>query len=165
MKLQSLQDLATEQLQELNSAEAQIIKALPKMLKTALSPGLRKLFRERLRQAEVHVDRLERISKKLGTKPRGLKCKGVEAIIGEGKESLKRNVEPNRVDSILIATARRLEHYEIAAYGTARTYVEALGKGPLGELLQETLDEEIRMDDKLNTLAEKSVNLEADIRL
>lgn len=165
MKLHSLQDLATEQLQELHSAEAQIIKAMPKMLKIALSPGLRRLLRERLRQAEVHVDRLERISKKLGIKVGGLKCKGIEAIIQEGKDSLRRNEEPNRVDSILIAMARRFEHYEIAAYGTARTYVEALGKGPLAEVLQETLDEEIRMDEKLNTLAEKLVNLEADIRL
>ena len=165
MKLRSILDLATEQLKELHSAESQIIKVIPQISTTALSPALRRLFRERGRQAEVHISRLGRVSKKLGTKLAGPKCKGMEAIIQEGKESLRRNAGPNLIDSILIATARRWEHYEIAAYGTARTYVEALGKGRIGEFLQASLDEEIRMDEKLNTLAEKSVNLEADIRL
>ncbi|HXG11517.1 MAG TPA: ferritin-like domain-containing protein [Gemmataceae bacterium] len=161
MKLHSLEDLFVDQLKDLYSAENQILKALPRMAKAASSPELRDAFQEHLEQTRDHVERLEQICAKRDLNPRGKKCKAVEGLLEEGKEILATDGDPNVIDAALIAAAQRVEHYEIAGYGCARTYARLLGDEVSARLLQQTLDEEGQTDKKLTDLAESAINLRA----
>jgi ferritin-like metal-binding protein YciE len=164
MKLESLKDLYLEQLKDLYSAETQLVEALPKMAEAATSPDLRRGFTEHLRQTEEHVRRLERIFSELGEKPTGHTCEGMKGLIKEGNEMIKMRGEPSVIDAGLIAAAQRVEHYEIAGYGTVRTYAELLGKEDHVTLLERTLQEEEETDERLTELAESHVNEEALVR-
>ena len=160
-KMATLEDLYTDLLKDLYSAEKQLVKALPKMAKNAQSPDLQKAFQEHLRQTEGQVDRIERIFSEMGGSPRGKKCVGMEGLVEEGNELLQEDVEPNVLDAGLIAAAQKVEHYEIAGYGTARAWAERLGYDKAARLLQETLEEESTANEKLTKIAESHVNMEA----
>lgn len=162
MKLDSLHKLYVEQLKDIYSAENQLVEALPKMAKAATSSDLQQAFRDHLEETKGHVKRIEQIFENLEYSPNGPKCKAMEGLIEEGEELLKEDdIEPDVLDAALIAAAQRVEHYEIAAYGTVHTYAEQLGYDDATELLQETLDEEYDADDKLSELAVNSINIEA----
>ena len=160
MKLNSLQALYKEQLKDLYSAEQQLIRALPKMAKSASSPQLKNAFQQHLEQTKGHAARIERLFQDLDGSPRGKKCKGMEGLIAEGEEMIKEDADPDVKDAGLIA-ANRVEHYEIAGYGTVRTYARVLGMQEHVRMLQQTLDEEGNADKKLTQLAESGINLEA----
>jgi ferritin-like metal-binding protein YciE len=161
MELATLQDLFVEEIQDLYSAETQIIEALPVMQKAARNPELKKAFQEHLKVTEEQKARLEQIAEKLGVKPQGKKCKGAQGLIKEAQELLEEEAAPAVLDAGLIAAAQRVEHYEIAAYGTARTYASTLGDADICKLLQTTLDEEGEADHKLTRIAEQTVNPKA----
>ena len=161
MKLESLRDLYVEQLHDLYSAETQLVEALPKMAKAASTPQLQNAFQEHLTQTKTHVQRIEQIFQRLGTKPKDQTCKGMEGLIKEGSEMIKMKGEPAAIDAGLIAAAQRVEHYEIAGYGCVHTYAQQLGEQQDARLLQQTLDEEGQTDKKLSQLAEQLINLEA----
>jgi ferritin-like metal-binding protein YciE len=160
MELESLQDLYIHELKDLFSAETQLIKALPKMAKAATNPKLVKGFETHLAETQEHAKRLEKILKSHDETTKGPKCKGMEGVIAEGAEMIEEDAEDEVRDAGLISAAQRVEHYEIAGYGTARTYAELLGDDKGAELLQETLDEESATDEKLSALA-SSINVEA----
>jgi ferritin-like metal-binding protein YciE len=160
-KMATLEDLYTDLLKDLYSAEKQLVKALPKMAKNAQSPDLQKAFQEHLRQTEGQVDRIERIFSEMGGSPRGKKCVGMEGLVEEGNELLQEDVEPDVLDAGLIAAAQKVEHYEIAGYGTARAWAQRLGYDKAARLLQETLEEESMANEKLTKIAESHVNMEA----
>ena len=162
MKLATLQDLYVEQLQDLYSAETQLVEALPKMAKAASHAQLQRAFQEHLTQTQTHVQRLDQIFKQLGTRQKGQTCKGMEGLIKEGEEMIKMKGDPAAIDAGLIAAAQRVEHYEIAGYGCVRTYAQQLGDQQGAKLLQQTLDEEGTTDKKLTQLAEQVINLEAE---
>jgi ferritin-like metal-binding protein YciE len=160
-KLENLGDLYEDLLKDLYSAEKQLVKALPKMAKNAESVELQKAFQEHLNQTMKQVDRIEKIFSELGGSPRGKKCVGMEGLIEEGNELMQEDVDPDVLDAGLIAAAQKVEHYEIASYGTARTWAEKLGYNDAAQLLQETLDEESMANEKLTQIAESHVNMEA----
>jgi ferritin-like metal-binding protein YciE len=160
-KLETLEDLYEDLLKDLYSAEKQLVKALPKMVKTAESEDLQRAFKEHLGQTEQHVERLERIFSNLGGSPRGKKCVGMEGLIEEGSELMKEDVDPDVLDAGLIAAAQKVEHYEIASYGTARAWAEKIGHNDAVRLLQQTLEEESMANEKLTELAESHINMEA----
>lgn len=161
MKLESLRDLFVEQLQDLYSAENQIIDALPKMADKANSSQLRNAFNEHLEQTRGQVRRLDTIFDQIsGVDREGQKCKGMKGLVEEGEEIIKDAKDPDTRDAGMIAAAQRVEHYEIAGYGTARTYAQLLGRNEWASLLQQTLDEEKETDRKLSQLAER-INIEA----
>jgi ferritin-like metal-binding protein YciE len=162
VELNSLQALYVDELKDLYSAEKQIIKALPKMIKAASHEQLAATFGEHLRVTERQVERLERIFADLEESPRGKKCIGMEGLIEEAQELLKEKPDPDVLDAGLIAKAQHVEHYEIAGYGTVRTYAEQLGFTRHAELLQQTLDEEGEADKRLSALAENSINIDAE---
>ena len=155
-----LQELLVDELKDIYNAENQIIKALPKMAKNATNPQLAAAFEKHLEETRGHVARLEQIAEELDFTPKGKKCKGAEGLIEEGKEVME-EFEDDTLDAGLIGAAQRVEHYEIAAYGTARAHAELLGYRKAGRLLQQTLEEEMRTDKKLTQLAEGIVNIEA----
>lgn len=161
MKLESLKDLYREQLKDLYSAETQLLDALPKMSEAASTPDLKRAFSEHLRQTQEHVRRLERIFDELGERPQGHTCEGMKGLIREGEEMMAMKGDPAVLDAGLIAAAQRVEHYEIAGYGTVRTYAELLGHDGHMTLLERTLDEEEQTDELLTRLAESHVNEEA----
>ncbi|MGQ0714322.1 MAG: YciE/YciF ferroxidase family protein [Gemmatimonadaceae bacterium] len=161
MEMQTLQDLYLDELKDLYSAEKQLVKALPRMAKAASDPELAKAFMNHLRQTERQLKRLEQVFDELGESPRGKKCIGMEGLIEEGQELIKEKPEPDVLDAGLIARAQHIEHYEIAGYGTVRTYARTLGSERQAQLLQETLDEEGQTDKLLTQLAESSINFEA----
>jgi ferritin-like metal-binding protein YciE len=163
MELETLRDLYIDELKDLYSAENQLVKALPKMAKAASHPELKRAFETHLRQTERQVERLERIFKELDTSPRGKKCVGMEGLIKEGQELMKEKPDPDVLNAGLISKAQHVEHYEIAGYGTVRTYAEQLGMDRQAQLLQQTLDEEAEADKLLSQIAETSVNLEAEV--
>jgi ferritin-like metal-binding protein YciE len=156
-----LEELLVDELKDLYSAENQIIKALPKMAKTATSPELKRAFERHLEETRTHVERLEQIGEQLGSKMTGKKCHGMEGLIEEGKEIMEEDLDDNAIDAGLIGAAQKVEHYEIAAYGTARTHATVLGLTKVARLLQQTLNEEGATDKKLTQLAESVVNVEA----
>jgi ferritin-like metal-binding protein YciE len=161
MSLESLRDLYVEELKDIYNAEKQLLKALPRMAKRADSPELQQAFREHADVTQKHVERLDQIFESLGKKASGKKCKGMEGLIEEGKSMLEEDGEPAVIDAGLIAAAQRVEHYEIAVYGTLKTYARILGDEDAAGLLEETLGEEKETDEKLNQIAE-SLNLEAE---
>jgi ferritin-like metal-binding protein YciE len=156
-----MQDLFVEQLRDVYNAENQIIKALPKMVKSASSEELRDALEEHLEQTKGQSERLEEIFEELQLKARGTKCVGMEGVIDEGKELLSEDFQDSVMDAAIIAAAQKVEHYEIATYGTLRTWARRLGHERVAELLQETLDEEAQADEKLTQIAESMVNEEA----
>jgi ferritin-like metal-binding protein YciE len=161
MKLDSLQTLYIEELRDLYNAESQLVKALPKMAKGASHQELKQAFEDHLEQTKEHVERLEEIFKRLEQKPTGKTCKAMKGLIEEGSEILGEDGDESVLDAALIGAAQRVEHYEIAAYGTVRTFANMLGEEEAAELLQETLDEEGEADKLLTELAESVVNVEA----
>ena len=161
MRLDSLRDLYLEQLRDLYSAENQLVDALPKMAERATSLDLKNSFNQHLRQTEEQVRRLEQIFNDLGERPKALTCEGMKGLIREGEEMLDMKGENKVIDAGLIACAQRIEHYEIAAYGTVRTYAKTLGQKQHVTLLESTLKEESQTDEKLSKLAESHINEEA----
>jgi ferritin-like metal-binding protein YciE len=160
MKANSLRKLLDHELQDLYDAEKQILKALPKMEKAASATELQNAFRQHFSQTENHVSRLEQVFEVLGAKAKEGDCKGIAGIIKGGNNLIKLDSDPEVKDAALITGAQRVEHYEIAAYGTVRTWAHLLGHQEAEQLLQETLDEEKETDMKLNEIAE-GINVEA----
>jgi ferritin-like metal-binding protein YciE len=158
MKTGNLEDLLTDELKDLYSAENQLIKALPKMAKTSQSAELRMAFEEHLEQTRGHAKRLEQICDELGVSPRGKKCVGMEGLIEEGKEVMQEELDTDTIDAGLIGAAQKVEHYEMAGYGTARAHARQLGFNKAVTLLEKTLEEEKKADEKLTKLAEGFIN-------
>ncbi len=160
MQKGSLRQLYLDELKDLYSAETQLTKALPKMAKASSNSELRQAFEEHLRQTSEHVSRLEQIFEMLDEKPTGKKCLGMEGLVKEGAENMQEDYEDAVMDAAIIGAAQRVEHYEIAAYGTAREFAKLLGEEEHVSLLEETLEEEKETDQKLTQLAEE-INPEA----
>ncbi len=156
-----LEELLLDELKDLYSAENQMVKSLPRMAKAASSPELRRAFERHLEMTRKQVERLEQIAESLDVRLTGKKCKGMEGLIAEGRELLEEDFDENALDAGLIGAAQKVEHYEIAGYGTARTHAEMLGYTKAAKLLQQTLDEEGATDKKLTALAESIINVEA----
>lgn len=163
MKMKTLNDLFVHELKDLYSAEKQLLKALPKMAKAATNEDLREALENHLAETEEQFSRLEEILESLDVSPRGAKCPAMEGLIEEGKEFLEEDTEDDVRDAAIICSAQRVEHYEIAAYGCARTFAEQLGHDQAAQLLQQTLDEEKSADGKLTEIAVSRVNQEAGV--
>lgn len=161
MPNEGLRELYIDELKDLYSAEKQLVKALPKLAKAASSDELRSGFEEHLEQTKGHAQRLEQIFEMLGEKPTGKKCKGMEGLVEEGSELTGEDYEGALLDAALIGAAQRVEHYEIAAYGTAVAFAELLEESEHVSLLNETLEEEKETDEKLTELS-KQINSEAN---
>jgi ferritin-like metal-binding protein YciE len=155
MPKDSLRDLYIDELKDLYNAETQLVKVLPKMAKAAANDQLRQAFEEHLRQTSEHVSRLEQIFETLGEKPSGKKCLGMEGLVKEGSETMKEDYPDEIKDAAIIGAAQRVEHYEMAGYGTVRAFAELLGETEHVSLLEETLTEEKLTDEKLTQLAEE----------
>jgi ferritin-like metal-binding protein YciE len=161
MEIDTLQKLYVEELRDLHSAERQIIQALPKMIKAASSPDLKAGLQKHLEITKEQLARLDQIFEKLGKKGTGKKCKGMEGVLADGKEILEEDMAPEVKDAGIISAAQHVEHYEMAGYGTVRTYAQLLGEKDAMKLLQQTLDEEGDADKQLTMLAER-INVEAE---
>jgi ferritin-like metal-binding protein YciE len=161
MKIKTLEDLLADELKDLYSAENQIVKALPKMAKTTQSRELRSAFEEHLRQTENQVQRLERACTELGVSPKGKKCVGMEGLLEEGREIMLNGSDADAMEAGMIGAAQKVEHYEIAAYGTARAHARQLGFNSVAQLLDQSLREEKMTDEKLTRIAENKVNVQA----
>jgi ferritin-like metal-binding protein YciE len=159
--MDSLKDLYVEQLRDLYSAETQILQALPDMMERASHPELRSGFEMHRDQTQQQVQRLEQIFSDLGENPKGHHCDGMEGLLKEGREMLREKGDSGVIDAGIIAAAQRVEHYEIAGYGTVRNFAEQLGMEEHARLLQQTLDEEGETDKKLTRIAEQVVNPDA----
>jgi len=162
MKLDSLQKLYIEELRDLYNAENQLVKALPKMAKHASHQELKQAFEDHLEQTEEHVERLDEIFKRLDERPTGKTCKAMKGLIEEGSEIMQEKKGSPAIDAALIAAAQKVEHYEIASYGTLCAWAKQMGHNEALELLHETLEEERATDEKLTQLAEDAANLEAE---
>lgn len=160
MKIETLRDLFVDELQDLHSAEQQITKALPKLVKASHNPNLKQAFEHHLEETKHHVMRLEQILKRMNENPKGKTCEGMKGLLEEGEDRVSHGGEAEVLDAGIIAAAQRVEHYEIAAYGSARTYAELLGDQAAVRLLSETLAEEKAADSKLTQVA-RTVNVEA----
>ena len=160
MEMNSLRDLFIDELKDVLHAEGQLIKALPKMAKTAESDELKAAFQQHLEETKGHQERVQEVFELFGEKPKTKVCKAMQGIVEEGKEVMEEDMAPDVMDAALIAAAQRAEHYEIAAYGTLRTYAKLLGEGEAARILQSILDEEGATDKKLTKLAEQ-INVEA----
>ena len=158
---EGLKELYIDELKDLYSAETQLVKALPKMAKAASSQELRQGFEEHLEQTKGHVERLEKVFKVLGESPKGKTCKGMQGLIEEGSEVIEEDFEGSLMDAALIGAAQRVEHYEIAAYGTVCAFAKELGESDQASLLNETLEEEKETDEKLSELSTQ-INTEAN---
>lgn len=160
MRLASFKQLFIEELNDLYDCESQILQALPRLVKHASSLGLRKAFTQHLEESKTHLERLDQLFDDMGGRPKTRKCKGMRAALEEGEEILKRDRQGELLDAAMIGAAQRIEHYEIARYGCARTYAALLGDSEAAELLQMTLDEEKMTDNTLTELA-KQINVQA----
>jgi ferritin-like metal-binding protein YciE len=158
MSLNSLESLFIEELRDIYNGEKQILRALPKMAKAAESAELSQAFTKHLKETQGHVQRLEKILRELGQAVRGKQCKGMMGLLEEGKEKLEEDGEAAVLDAALIASAQKVEHYEIAAYGCLRTYAQLLGYDQVAKLLEQTLAEEEAADKKLTQLGEGGIN-------
>jgi ferritin-like metal-binding protein YciE len=161
MEIDTLQKLYVEELRDLHSAERQIIQALPRMIKAASAPELKAALQDHLEITKEQLARLDQIFETLGKKGTGKKCKGMEGVLADGKEILEEDMDPDVRDAAIISATQHVEHYEMAGYGTVRTYAGLLGDKVAMKLLQTTLDEEGDADKKLTVLAEK-INVEAE---
>src|SRR6266436_4187368 len=153
MKLDTLQKLYTSELRDLYNAENQLLKALPKMAKAASSEELKDAFEKHLEQTKSHVERLERVFEELDEKPKGKTCRAMKGLVEEGSEILQQDGEESVLDAGIIVAAQKVEHYEIAGYGSVRTFAHLLGQDKAAERLQTTLDEESETNELLNRLA------------
>jgi len=160
MEHTALMELYVDELKDLYDAESRLVKALPKVAKSATSEKLRSAVEEHLEQTKGHVDRLKEIFDNLGEKATGKKCAGMMGILKEGEDLLDEDFEAEGMDAALISAAQRVEHYEIAAYGCVRTWAELLGENEASSLLEKTLEEEKETDEKLTQLAEE-INVQA----
>ncbi len=154
MKIETMEDLFAHDLQDLRSAETQLVEALPKMAQAASDPELKRAFTQHLKQTQTHVTRLDAALKQIGKGPGREKCKGMEGLIEEGESAIEDVIDPQTRDAALIGAAQRVEHYEIAGYGTARAHAEVLGMKDMVDLLQTTLDEEGEANKLLTQLAD-----------
>ena len=161
MEIDSLEKLLVEELRDLYSAEAQLLKAMPKMAKKAKHPELKQAIETHMRETEGQVERLDQVFEILEQKAKGKKCLAMEGLINEAKEHMSEDMDDDVMDAALIGMAQKIEHYEIAGYGTARTYAKLLKNNEVAKLLQQTLDEEGKTDKLLTKLAESSINIEA----
>jgi ferritin-like metal-binding protein YciE len=161
MKLDTLQKLYTNELRDLYNAEGQLLKALPKMAKAASSEELKNAFEKHLEQTKSHVERLEQVFEELDEKPKGKTCRAMKGLVEEGSEILQQDGEESVLDAGIIVAAQKVEHYEIAGYGSVRTFAHLLGQNKAAELLQTTLDEESETNELLSRLAESIINPEA----
>ncbi len=161
MQIDNLEKLFIDMLKDTYNAEKQIIRALPRMAKAATNDELRGAFNTHLRQTEKHVERLERIFKEIGKPAQGKRCAGMEGLLEEGKELLEEDVDEEVLDAGMIGAAQKVEHYEISAYGTLKTYAQLLGHDKAVGLLEETLKEEKEADRILTEIAERTINVEA----
>ena len=161
LKLNSLRDLLFEEMRDLYSAETQLIDALPKMAEAATSRELKSAFEHHLEETRGHVSRLENIFQRIGEKSSGETCEAMKGLIREGEVLVKAEGDPDVRDAGLIGAAQRVEHYEIAGYGTARSLARRLGENQMAETLQQTLNEEAEADKKLTSIAESQVNVSA----
>jgi ferritin-like metal-binding protein YciE len=161
MKLDTLKTLYIDELRDLYNAESQLLKALPKMAKASSSEELQDAFEKHLEQTKTHVERLEEVFEEIGEKPKGKTCKAMKGLIEEGSEILHEDGEESVIDAGIILAAQKVEHYEIASYGSVRTFAQLLGKDRSADLLQTTLEEESEANELLNKLAEDIVNPEA----
>ena len=159
--LNSFDDLFVEQLQDLYDAEQRLTKALPKMAAAAHNPALKAAFEEHLRQTQNQVTRLEQVFKSIGKTAQTKTCEAMKGLVDEGSEIISGSGDPDVKDAALIAAAQRVEHYEIAGYGTVRTFAQRLGRSEAARLLQQTLEEEAETDRKLTGLAERAINPKA----
>ena len=159
--MKTLEELLTDELKDLYSAENQLIKALPKMAKNAQTKDLRMAFEQHLEQTKNQATRLEQICEELGVSPRGKKCVGMEGLIEEGKEVMTEAEDPTVMEAGMIGAAQKVEHYEIAGYGTASAHARQLGFSGAVTLLEKTLEEEKMTDEKLTKLAKNQVNVRA----
>jgi len=159
--LDSLETLFIDQLQDLYDAEQRLVKALPMMAEAAHDSSLKSAFQQHLSETKNHVTRLERVFQSMGRKAEAKTCEAMKGLVAEGEEVLSASGDPDVKDAALIAAAQRVEHYEMAGYGTARTFAQRLGRQDAARLLQETLSEEKATDEKLNRIAEQNVNLQA----
>jgi len=157
----SLEDLFVNQLEDLYDAEKRIVRALPKMADTATAPALRRAFQDHLEQTRHHIDRLDTVFRQLGKTPERETCEAMKGLLREGEEMIGAKGDPDVRDAALIAAAQRVEHYEMAGYGTARTFALRLGHTDAARLLQTTLQEETATDKKLTEVAETEVNARA----
>lgn len=157
----SLNDLFVDQIEDLYDAENRLTKALPQMAEAARSSQLKQAFQSHLTETEGHVVRLEQIFREIGVDPKRETCQAMKGLIAEGEEMIKASGDPDVKDAALIAAAQRVEHYEMSGYGSARAFARRLGLTQAASLLQQTLDEEKAADEKLNTIAESSVNQKA----
>lgn len=158
MKLDNLQKLYVQELKDLYSAETQLVEALPKMESAATDANLKEAFRSHLQETKNHVQRLETIFRELDFEPSGHKCAAMEGLIKEGEEVVQGDIPPKVRDAALVGAAQRVEHYEMAGYGTARAYAEKLGEHKAADELQKTLNEEGHANQHLTRLAERSLN-------
>jgi len=161
MKLDTLKQLYIHELSDLYDAENQLLKALPKLAKAASAEELKQAFEQHLEQTQEHVQRLETAFANISEKPKRISCKGMKGLIEEGDELAGEDGDPAVKDAGLIAAAQRVEHYEMAGYGCARTYAELLDENESAQLLQLTLDEERKTDESLSELAMRVINVEA----
>jgi ferritin-like metal-binding protein YciE len=161
MKLENLRTLYLDELKDAYDFEHQILEALPKMEKAASADELKQAFREHLGQTERQVGRLEQIFKSLDEKADRKSCKGMKGLLAEGEDFIKARGDRDTIDASLISAAQRVEHYEIAVYGTLRAYARVLGLQEQARLLQQNLDEESKADQKLTQLAEQGINIAA----
>jgi ferritin-like metal-binding protein YciE len=161
MKLTSLRDVLNEAIRDLYNAETQLVKALPKMAKAASSDELRTAFTEHLEETKGHVERLEQVCELLEIKAKGKTCQAMKGLIEEGSEIIQEKGDLSAKDAALIGAAQKVEHYEIAGYGTVRTFARLLGENEVADLLEATLEEESAADQKLTEVAESGLNQEA----
>lgn len=161
MAVRTFEDLFIDELKDLYDAEHQLTKALPKMAKAATSPDLKKAFESHLTETEGHIKRLEQVFEGLGQKATRKTCPAMKGLVEEGSEVIEEDMEPEVKDAALIGAAQRVEHYEMAGYGTVRTFAHILGHHDLEGILQETLNEEGAADEKLTQLANK-INMKAE---
>ncbi|MGB0064897.1 MAG: ferritin-like domain-containing protein [Terracidiphilus sp.] len=153
--VKTIDQLFVEELKDIYSAETQITKALPKLVKAATSEELKTAFQSHLEETEGQIERLDQIFETLGANPKGKTCEGMKGVLEEGEEMLKETEQGGIRDAALISAAQRVEHYEMAAYGAVRTYAEKLGRQEFARLLEETLEEETAADKKLTQIAQK----------
>src|SRR3989454_3461953 len=156
--LDSLSDLLQDEIKDIYDAEKQLTKALPKLAKKATAPELTEAFEEHLQQTEEHIARLEQVFDQMGMPVRGKKCEGMQHLIAEGNDMIGEAEDDATRDAVMIASAQKVEHYEIASYGTLRTWANLLGKPEVAALMEETLEEEKETDQNLTTIAESFVN-------
>lgn len=160
-KIKSLEELLVHELQDLHSAETQLVEALPLMAEAVQNPRVKRAFNDHLKQTKGQVTRLNKALKLMGEEPGEEKCKGMDGLIREGKAAIKNTADPDTLDAALIGAAQKVEHYEISGYGTARTFAQQLGQNEVAELLSATLEEESAANELLTDIAMAGVNVQA----